>query len=73
MHTMASGGPLISGVIGFAIVIIGSAIAAFYIWLAIIAIQFLRWGRKAFERYVTLTEHAPQLRTVPPAPTREQS
>ena len=44
---------------------LGVIVTAFWVWLVIISIRFLRWGRKAFQRYVDITP-APQQRTYGP-------
>ncbi|HEV8569808.1 MAG TPA: hypothetical protein VGQ92_22435 [Actinoplanes sp.] len=43
--------------LGFALTIAACAWLALTIWFVVIAIRFLRSGRKAFDRYVELTAH----------------
>lgn len=65
MHELlaSSSGAFASGALVFAVVILGSAWTALWIWLATVAVQYLRLGAKAFRRYLLVTE---QQR--PPAP-----
>ena len=60
MTGQLASGAFASGALVFVIVILGVAWTALWIWLAVVAIQFLRIGTKAFYRYLALTERPQQ-------------
>lgn len=53
MHTLAASSS--SAPISIAFFLIGLAILGFNVWIAVIAIQFLRTGTQAFRRYLVLS------------------
>jgi membrane protein implicated in regulation of membrane protease activity len=46
-----------NGTVAALVVLLGLAYTVLMVWFVVISVRFLRTGRKAFTRYLELTEH----------------